>query len=270
MAEGEGRGRTALVTGASAGIGAAFARFLAGRGHDLILTARRRDRLEALASELASRHGTKSLVLTADLAEPEAVPALLSEIAAHGASVDVLVANAGYGLPGTFVERSWSEHAAFVEVMVRAPLALAHAVLPGMIARSYGRIVAVASLAGLLPGTASFTLYGASKAFLVKACQSLAVETEGTGVRICALCPGFTHTEFHAAAGVEGEMKGLPSFLWQSAEEVVAEGWAAVEAGRPVCVTGAHNRAIAAVGRLLPPSVAFALASRRARGRSKK
>jgi short-subunit dehydrogenase len=146
--------RLALVTGASAGIGAAFARILASHGYDVALTARRADRLEKLAEELSLRFGIEALSVAADLGEPEAPDQILDYLTAHGRTVDCLVNNAGYGLPGAYADTRWADQAAVIQVMVTAPAELAHRVLPGMRHRQYGRIVNVASLAGLAPGAA--------------------------------------------------------------------------------------------------------------------
>ena len=169
--------RLALVTGASAGIGAAFARIFASHGYDVALTARRTERLETLAEEIRLRYGVETLTVAADLAKPGAVATILEHLAANGREVDALVNNAGYGLPGAYSETRWEDQAAFLQVMVTAPCELAHKVLPGMVERRFGRIVNVASLAGLVPGSAGHTLYGASKAFLVRFSQSLHLES---------------------------------------------------------------------------------------------
>ncbi len=253
------RRRCALVTGASAGIGAAFARALAARGCDLVLTARRTARLEALAAEL---DGVRCHVLPADLAEEGAVVRLVAEIEARGLAIDWLVNNAGYGLPGTFLASDWPAHAAFLRVMVEAPTELAHALLPGMRARGWGRVVNVASLAGFLPGSAGHTLYGAVKAYWITVSESLALELAGSGVHVCALCPGFTHSEFHDVTGTRASVARLPGWMWQSADAVVAEGIDAVERGRPVHVTGAANRAIKRAVGLLPDRLALWLSAR--------
>ncbi|MDB5449691.1 MAG: oxidoreductase, short-chain dehydrogenase/reductase family, partial [Phenylobacterium sp.] len=173
--------RLALVTGASAGIGAAFARILARHGYDLALTARRADRLETLAEEIRLRSGVETLTVAADLADPDATDRILEHLAAHGRTVDALVNNAGYGLPGAYADTRWEDQQAFLQVMLHAPCELAHKVLPGMVERRFGRIVNVASLAGLVPGSAGHTLYGATKSFLVKFSQSLHLETEAHG-----------------------------------------------------------------------------------------
>lgn len=252
--------RLALVTGASAGIGAAFARILASHGYDLALTARRAERLDALAEEIRLRHGVEILVLPGDLAVAETPARLLAELAAQGRSVDALINNAGYGLPGSYADTRWEEQAAFLQVMVTAPCELAHRVLPGMIARRFGRIVNVASLAGLVPGSAGHTLYGAAKAFLVRFSQSLHLEGEAQGVHVSALCPGFTYSEFHDVAGTRARVSAsAPPWLWLGADEVAAAGYEAVEANRPVCVPGAPNKAIAAVAKILPDEWSLAV-----------
>ncbi|MBI1197281.1 MAG: SDR family NAD(P)-dependent oxidoreductase [Phenylobacterium sp.] len=254
--------RLALVTGASAGIGAAFARTFARHGYDLALTARRADRLEALAEEIRAAHGVEALTLAADLADPKAPGRIADHIAAQGRHVDALVNNAGYGLAGTYGATPWAEHAAFIQVMVTAPSELAHRVLGGMTERRFGRIVNVASLAGLAPPAAGHTLYAASKAFLVKFSQSLHLEAAGAGVHVTALCPGFTYSEFHDVNGTRDLVRAAtPSWLWQGAEAVAEAGYRAVEANRAVCVPGAPNKAIAALAKAIPDDWALALAA---------
>lgn len=254
--------RTALVTGASAGIGAAFARTLAERGHDLILTARRADRLERMAQDLTAAHGCRITVLPEDLGAAGAAERLAAAIAERGLAVDWLINNAGYGVPGAFDASGWETHAAFLRVMVEAPTELIWRLLPPMRERGYGRIVNVASLAGLVPGTAGHSLYPGAKAYLIKFSQSLAAENADRNVHVCALCPGFTFSEFHDVTGTRARMNKLPGFLWQSAEAVVGEGIAAVEAGRAVQVTGRVNRAIKTLVKLMPDRLASHLVRR--------
>ncbi|AWM78363.1 SDR family NAD(P)-dependent oxidoreductase [Phenylobacterium parvum] len=252
--------RLALVTGASAGIGAALARTLAARGYDLALTARRRERLETLADEVRLRFGVEALVVPEDLAEPAAPARLLAAVEAAGRDVDVLVNNAGYGLPGVFAETGWQEQADFLQVLLHAPTELVHRTLPGMTERRFGRILNVASLAGLLPGARGHTLYAATKAYLVRFSQSLHLETRSQGVHVSALCPGFTWSEFHDVNGTRDlTRKATPDWLWMGADEVAEAGVEALEANRPVCVPGAPNKAIAALGRLIPEDWALAL-----------
>ncbi len=252
--------RLALVTGASAGIGAAFARILASHGYDVALTARRTERLEKLAEEISLRYGVEALTVAADLAEPQAPGQILDHLTAHGRTVDALVNNAGYGLPGAYADTRWEDQRAFIQVMMTAPAELAHRVLPGMIHRRFGRIVNVASLAGLVPPAAGHTLYGATQAFLVRFSQSLHLETQALGVHVSALCPGFTFSEFHDVNGTRAQIsRSTPPWLWLGADEVAAAGYEAVEANRPVCVPGAPNKAIAAVAKLIPDDWALAL-----------
>ena len=252
--------KLALITGASAGIGAAFARLLASRGYDLALTARRTDRLAALADEIGQRWGVETMTIGADLAQSSAPAQILAHLERQGRAVDVLINNAGYGLPGTYADTTWSDQQTFLQVMVTAPCELAHGVLPGMVERRFGRIINVASLAGLVPGAAGHTLYAASKAFMVKFSQSLHLEARAHGVHVTALCPGFTYTEFHDVNGTRAMMRGAtPAWMWQGADEVAAAGIKAVEANRAVCVTGAPNKAIAAFAKIIPEPWALAL-----------
>ena len=258
--------RFALVTGASAGIGAAFARELAARGCALVLTARREDRLRALADELREKHATRCECIAADLADPAGVEKLCVEIAHRGIVIDILVNNAGYGVPGSFLAPSWQTHADFIRVLMTAPCELVYKLLPGMQQRGYGRILNIASLAGHIPGSAGHTLYGASKAFLIKYSQSLALENTTTGVNVCAVCPGFTYSEFHDVAGTRGIVSKMPRWMWMGADAVARIGVDAVERGEIVCVTGRVNRAIKVLFKLLPDR--FALRSMQKRSKA--
>lgn len=252
--------RLALVTGASAGIGAAFARIFASHGYDVALTARRGDRLESLADEIGLRYGVDTLTFAADLADPAAPDAILAHMAAHGRTVDALINNAGYGLPGAFSETSWDDQKTVLQVMLHAPTELAHKTLSGMVERRFGRIVNVASLAGLVPGAAGHTLYAAVKSYLVRFSQSLHLENASTGVHVSALCPGFTYSEFHDVNGAREQIsRATPEWMWLGADEVAATGYEAVEANRAVCVPGAPNKAIAALGKVLPDDWTLAL-----------
>lgn len=254
-----------LITGASAGIGAAFARRLAAAGHDLVLTARRVDRLEALARELQQRHGSQVTVLPSDLADPNAPRLLCEALEQRELWVDWLINNAGYGVPGTFAANDWATHADFLQVLLHAPTELAWRLLPGMRQRGHGRIINVASLAGLVPASAAHTLYAAAKAYLIKFSQSLALENRPAGVHVCALCPGFTWSEFHDITGTRDKMNKLPGFMWLTADEVVHLGIAAVERGDAVCVTGRVNRTIKAIFELMPDRLAQWLSARESR-----
>jgi len=257
--------RWALVTGASAGIGTAFARELASRGASLVLTARREDRLAALAAELLQRYGAHAECIALDLSDPAAPEKLCADIARRGIAVDILVNNAGYGVSGHFLAPKWSAHSAFVQVMVTAPCELAYRLLPAMQQRGYGRIINVASLAGLIPGSAGHTLYAASKAFLIKFSQSLALENRARGVNVCAVCPGFTYSEFHDVTGTRNVVSKMPNWMWLSAEEVARQGINAVERGEIVYVTGRVNRAIKALFKLLPDRFALRTMQKRSK-----
>jgi len=252
--------RLALVTGASSGIGAAFARILAGHGYDVALTARRGERLEALADEIRLRFGAETLTVAADMADPETPAAILEHLASHGRTVDALVNNAGYSVTGAYAASDWATHRTFLQVMTTAYCELAHRVLPGMTERRFGRIVNVASLAGLVPGAPGHTLYGAAKSFLVSFSESLHLETMNDGVHVTALCPGFTYSEFHDANGTRAQMSAsLPTWMWMGADEVAAAGYEAVEANRAICVPGAPNKAVAALVKMIPTDWTLAL-----------
>ncbi len=260
--------RLCLITGASAGIGAAFARIYASHGYDVALTARRGERLEALADEIRLRAGVETITVEADLADPDAADHILSAIAEHGRTVDALVNNAGYGMRGGYASKPWEAEADFLQVMVNAPCELTRKALPAMVDQGFGRIVNVASLAGLMPGTPSATLYGPAKSFLVAFSQGLHNEHRDTGVHVSALCPGFTYSEFHDVTGDREQMKRrTPAWLWMGADEVAAAGYEAAEANRPVCVPGAPNFAIAALLKVLPDEwIMTLMRTRRLRG----
>jgi short-subunit dehydrogenase len=256
--------RLCLVTGASAGIGEAFARLYARNGHDLFLTARRIERLEKLAGELRALHGVDVQVVGADLAVPGSVDAIIAAVEAHGRDVDVLINNAGYGQPGTYAETTWSDQQAFLQVLLTSVCEMTHKLLPGMLSRGYGRIVNVASVAGLIPGLPGSTLYGPTKAFLVRFSQGLGVETRGTGVHVTALCPGFTYSEFHDVNGTRAHMGAIPKWMWLDADTVVDIGYRAVEAGQTVRVSGIPNKLIAAICKVVPDDWVLNFAGRRA------
>jgi len=254
--------RVALVTGASAGIGAAFCEVLAARGFDLIVTARRADRLEALAATLRERHRRAVHVLPADLGEADAVARLCGEMASRGLIVDVLVNNAGFGVPGSYAKTDWEEQAHLLQVLVVAVAELTHRLLPAMIARRYGRIINVASLAGLLPAPGGHTLYAASKALVIRFSEALAHEVESHGIHVTALCPGFTYTEFHDVANTRRSVSKLPRFMWTDAMSVAVAGVDAVMVGRVICVPGRVSAWLAAAGRYLPYSLVYAVQKR--------
>lgn len=241
---------TALVTGATAGIGAAFVRRLAREGYDLVLVARDADRLSAVAASVGGAE-----VLRADLS----VPADVAVVEQRAGSVDLLVNNAGFGHRGRFLDVPVDDELEMVRVHVDAVLRLTSAAVRGMVARGSGDVVNVASVAAFFPrGT-----YGASKAWVVSFSEAVRQDVGGRGVRVMALCPGFTHTEFHDRAGMD--MSRLPSVLWLSADFVVAEALKDLRAGKAVSVPGWQYKALVAGGRLVPRSLAGRLSSRRGR-----
>ncbi len=247
--------RTVLITGASSGIGSAFAEVFASHGFNVVLTARREDRLRALAARLEEQKGVRAHVIVADLSDRDAPARLCAEVTARGLTIDALVNNAGYGVPGAYLDSSWERHEATLQVMVVAIAELTYRLLPGMIERRYGRIINVASLAGLVPAPAGHTLYAASKAFLVRFSEALSHEVEQFGVHVTALCPGFTHSEFHDVTGTREKVNRLPRWLWMDAHTVARQGFEAVEKGTPIYVNGRVNRAIAVLVRYVPQSV---------------
>jgi short-subunit dehydrogenase len=254
--------RRALITGASAGIGAECARQLAASGHALVLTARRAERLSALAQELKAAHGVQVDCIVADLADPRAPTALCAELDRGGLAIDVLINNAGYGVPGSLRSQPWQVHADFIQVMITAPTELTYQLLRDMRERNYGRIINIASLAGHVPAPAGHTLYAASKAYLIKFSQALALENRGTGVHVCALCPGFTYSEFHDVTGSRKLVSQMPKWLWMHADRVVREGLAAVERGDAVYIPGRVNRTIKGLIKLMPDRIGMLVTAR--------
>ena len=244
--------RTVLITGASSGIGEAFADVFAAEGFDLVLVARREDRLRQVAERIHRQHGVRAEVIVSDLSVPAAARTICDAIEARGLTVDVLVNNAGYGVPGQFLASPWERHQAMLQVMVTSLAELTYRLLPGMIARGYGRVINVASLAGLVPAPAGHTLYAASKALVVRFSEALSHEVRSQGVHVTAICPGFTRSEFHDVTGTRAKVSTLPSWLWMDAPTVARQGYDAVMAGTPIYINGRVNRTIALLCRYLP------------------
>lgn len=253
----------ALITGASSGIGADIAREYARRGKPLVLVARRRERLDALAAELSAQ--VPCVVIAADLADPAAPARLFEETTRQGLFIDTLVNNAGYGVPGRYLSADWKTHADFLQVLMTSVAELTHRYLPAMEAAGHGRILNVASLAGLVPASAGHTLYGATKLWLIRFSETLAEESKARGVHVTALCPGMTYTEFHDVNGMRDKVAKLPKGIWLSSARVARLGVDAVEAGRTRVVTGKANNVIAALSKYLPTRVAAALIGAKAK-----
>lgn len=261
----EGEGKIALVTGASSGIGKAFAELLAARGYGLVLTARRRDRLDELAGHLRGAHGVPTHVIVSDLADPEAPARIAEAVRAQGLHVDLLVNNAGYGVPGSFVNVSWSDHQRFIQIMITAVCDLTYQLLPGMLERGWGRVINLASVAGMVPAPAGHTLYGASKAFVIRFSEALSAENAHKGVHVTAVCPGFTYSEFHDVTGTRPQMKSVPAMLWLNAADVAREGYEAVMRGDAVVVNGRPYRILLWLMGVVPKRIVKAVS--RAAGR---
>lgn len=252
----------ALVTGASSGLGAAFARALAARGYDLALTARRTERLEALAAELSAAHGIEAFAIPQDLARLEAHAAIMARIRDRGRHVDVLVNNAGFSIPQSFAAVPWSAQEAFLMTLVVNACGLAHDVIPDMIARGGGRIINVASLAGFAPGVAGHSLYPGAKSLMITFSQALDAEYRAQGLKVTALCPGFVTTEFATANGTREVMDASPRRLFHTPEHVVGAALRANDAGRVIVVPGWWNVLAIALMRLLPLSLVRAILMR--------
>lgn len=250
----EGTGRTALITGASSGIGKAFAEVCASRGFSVILVARRKERLDEIAGELRARYHVAATSLPADLSDPRAPEHIREQIQEMGIHIDVLVNNAGYSLSGRFSSQPWKAHDMFLNVMITSAVHLCHLFIPGMKARSYGRIINVASFAAFMAGTAG-DLYVGAKSFLVKFSQALAVELAGSGIHVTAVCPGFTRSEFHDVMGVRKEADKLPGIFWMDARTVARQGYAAVMKGKAVYINGMLNTFLTLVLLLIPDTV---------------
>jgi len=244
----------ALITGASAGLGAEFSRQLAAKGYQLVLVARRADKLQAVADEVKKAHGTNSLIIISDLHRRDACETIVNQLDDEGINIEYLVNNAGYGLPGSFHVPGWQEHADFIQIMMTAVCELTWRLLPGMRERRKGYIVNVSSVAALVPPSSGHTLYGASKSFLIKFSEVLALENVDSGVKVTAVCPGFTYTEFHDVNNTRTLVSELPSYLWLDAKHVVSDTLEAMSAEnvKPSIIPGRQYKALVWVNRYLP------------------
>jgi len=246
--------RTFLITGASSGIGAQFARAYAKLGMDLVLVARRLDRLKALAEELGTAHGIKATCLDADLGKRDEVHRLIARVHDHKLHIDGLINNAGYSIPRTFAATTAAHQLDFVEVCVNTPTHLAHAFLAPMLANGYGRIINVSSMVAFSPGASGHTLYPAAKAYMLKFSRSLAAEVAAKGVKVTAVCPGPTESDFMTANGMNAKLgdTGGHGRFEMTAERVVGIAIRANEKGREVVVPGISNQLAVAAMTLLP------------------
>lgn len=219
-----------------------------------MLVARRADKLHTLASELRERHGTACMVIPADLSDRRAIDRIMQQVEAAEIELELLVNNAGYGLPGRFTEPDWQDHADFIQVMMTAVCELTWRILPGMQGRGSGYIINVSSVAGLIPSSEGHTLYGGSKAFLIRFSESLALENRQRGVKVTALCPGFTYSEFHDVSGTRDLVSRLPGFMWLQASDVVRYGIESVMRTSPrvIAVPGLVYRVLVGLNRYIP------------------
>ena len=237
---------TALVTGATAGIGLSFAHQLAERGHDVVLVARDRARLENVSDDLRAKYSVSTEILVADLSDRAETGKVAERLADQARPVDLLVNNAGYSLKRRFLDNPIEDEEALFDVLGRAVLVLSHAAANAMRVRGHGAIVNVSSVAGQIASGP----YSAVKSFVTVFTEGLATELAGTGVTATALLPGFTHTELHQRAGVT--MSSIPEFMWLDADKLVRACLDDVAKGRVVSVPGAQYKAIVGALRVLP------------------
>jgi len=227
----------ALITGASAGLGAEFARQLASKGKDLILVARRTEPMETLAQALMDEFNVAVDVIQSDLSDTRATSNLYSEVTSRGLTVDYLINNAGSVGPDLLDDRDWSAQQRYIELMMTSVAGMCHHFIPPMIERGFGRVLNVASVAGHI-SLAGDTSYGPTKAYLIALSKGLAATVKGQGVHVLALCPGFTHTEFHRSDELTRMKNSLPRFIWYDADVVIREGLVALEKGKAVYISG--------------------------------
>jgi len=236
----------ALITGATAGIGAQYARLLAKEGFDLILVARNKNRLASTAKSLNKEFGVKVEVLPADLTKPVQLEKVRKRLSDSMKPIEVLINNAGFGINKSFLVSDLSDEQGLLDVLVTAPMRLTHAVLPIMKKRNSGTIVNVSSVASWIAGGS----YSAAKSYLTVLTESLHTELRPTKVKISALCPGFTRTEFHERGRMK--MNRLPNFMWLSAEEVVSKSWRDVNAGKVISIPGWQYLILSSISRFGP------------------
>lgn len=247
---------TALITGATSGIGASFARVLAARGYNLILTGRRDAAIRALAEDIGSRHRVSVSVIIAELSEAAGIDSVARRICDDD-TIEILVNNAGFGTYDEFHAADIAEHRRMVAVHVGATVELTHAVLPQMLRRGGGSIVNVSSISSWCPAPKS-GVYAGTKSFLVPFSESLHMELRDRGIRVQALCPGFTRTDFHARIDeIQADMQRIERFPWMSPDDVVEASLKALDKNRVVCIPGFRNRLIARLARVVPRAVYY-------------
>jgi short-subunit dehydrogenase len=234
----------ALVTGATVGIGESFTRLLASKGYNIALVARDEVRLHERAGALREKYGIQTFVLPADLATKGGVKLVEKYIQSY--EIEVLINNAGFAINKTFTLSNLDDEQDLLNVLVRTPMRLMHVILPGMKERKSGTIINVSSVAGFIAGGT----YSAAKSYLTVLSESLNADLKGSGVKVSALCPGFTRTEFHQRARMK--MKGLPSFMWLNADKLVAKAWKDAQANKPVSIPGWQYKLLIAIISITP------------------
>jgi short-subunit dehydrogenase len=249
---------TSLVTGASSGLGAEYARQLAAKGDALVLVARDRDRLESLAAALRERHGSDVEVLPADLLDPAQLDRVVERLADRARPVGTLVNNAGFGLPLDFAANDIEDEVRHLRLHTEVPMRLTHAVLGSMVDHGGGRVINVASVAAFIPRST----YGACKGWLISFSRWANVHYRRAGIVVTAVCPGYTHTDFHRRLGLPVGQEGVPSWMWLDAPMVVAASLRDVERGKAVSVPSLRYKGIIALGRVAPPALAARLGQR--------
>lgn len=251
----EGSGRTALVTGASSGIGLALTTLLAAKGFDVIPVARRADRLYAVAMNLSDQWQVKVDPIVSDLGAPEAPSTIAEELDRRGSHIDFLVNNAGYAFHGSYANTTWQDQERFVRVMALSALELTHHLLPGMIEHRWGRILNIASISALQSGSPQSVLYCASKSLIHKFTEGLVAETRQYGIHCTTSMPGFTDTEIFEASGWGEGLAATPIVraITMAPETVAREAYRAVSEGRPTIVHGLAHKAIGFSWLHLPP-----------------
>lgn len=249
---------TALITGASSGLGAEYARQLAAKGADLVLVARDGDALDALAGELRAAHGIEVEVLAADLLDARERAEIEKRVADDERPVEVLVNNAGFGLPLAFERNDIEDEVRHLQLHVEVPMRLTHAALGAMLARGHGRILNVASVAAFIPRST----YGACKGWLISFSRWADLRYRPLGVTVTAVCPGYTHTNFHERMGLPPGEEGIPSALWLDARDVVAQSLRDAARGAAVSVPSRRYKALVALARFAPPALAARVGER--------
>jgi len=257
----------ALITGASSGIGLEIANYLAGKGYNLILTARREDILDEASKNISEKHKVKVDFIASDLGDADAPNKIFNYCEDNNYEVDILVNNAGYGIPTSFHETSMEEEEKFIRVLGISVIAMTKIFLSGMIKRGQGRIMVVSSVAAFSPPSSIQPLYGPIKTFMNRFSDSINSNYNHKGITSTAVCPGFTVTGFHTASGVQDEMDRVPSFMKLSAKRVASEGVEATLSGKPLCIPSKTYRTLVFILKHIPASVLSLLGGLLAPGR---